>query len=81
VDRPAIDPEYGFIGWTVEEILRDIMGLEDSRPPEFVMMLADFERAVSHKDDGEIIGAARKRLERALHPSSILRQIIDIEAI
>lgn len=76
----GIDSEYGLIGWTVEEILRDVMGMEDPRPPAFAKMMEDYENAVTQKDQASE-GEARARVLRALHPSSIVRQILQVEAI
>lgn len=76
----GIDPEYGLIGWTVEEILRDVMGMDDSRPIEFAHIMERYENAVTKQDD-QAAADAKAELFRALHPSSIIRQIIEIESI
>lgn len=76
----GVDPEFGLIGWTVEEILRDVMGMEDPRPPAFVKIMERYENAVTRQDHVEI-QAAKSEVLRALHPSSIVRQIVEIEAI
>ncbi len=75
-----VDPEFGLIGWTVEEILRDVMGMEDARPPAFADMMSKYENAVS-RQDSEATEYFKGLLLRALHPSSIIRQIIEIETI
>ena len=76
----GVDPEFGLIGWTIEEILRDVMGMEDPRPPAFAEMMEAFESAVT-KQDEHGIAQARGRLLRALHPSSVVRQIIEIDSL
>lgn len=76
----GLDPEFGLIGWTVEEILRDVMGMEDSRPPAFARMMEAYENAVTMRDH-EAIEKTKSQVLRALHPSSIVRQIIEIETL
>lgn len=76
----GVDPEFGLIGWTVEEILRDVMGMEDPRPLAFVKIMERYENAVTRKDYIEM-EVAKSEVLRALHPSSVVRQIIEIEAI
>ncbi len=76
----GVDAEFGLIGWTVEEILRDVMGMDDPRPPAFAQMMEAYETAVT-KQDEVAIKAAKTRLLRALHPSSVVRQIIEIDTL
>lgn len=76
----GVDPEFGLIGWTVEEILRDVMGMEDPRPPAFTELMELYENAVTRRDE-EAIKATKAKVLRALHPSSIVRQIIEIETL
>ncbi|MGH6978743.1 MAG: hypothetical protein ACRED4_05595, partial [Brevundimonas sp.] len=76
----GVDAEFGLIGWTVEEILRDVMGMDDPRPPAFAQMMEAYETAVT-KQDEVAIEAAKTRLLRALHPSSVVRQIIEIDTL
>jgi len=76
----GVDAEFGLIGWTVEEILRDVMGMEDARPPEFAAMMNEYENAVTRRDESAI-KLAKEKVFRALHPSSVVRQIIEIETL
>ncbi len=76
----GVDRDFGLIGWTVEEILRDIMGMEDPRPPRFAEMMQRYETAVTRRDIPEI-EASKADVLRALHPSSVMRQIIEIESL
>lgn len=76
----GVDSEFGLIGWTVEEILRDVMGMEDPRPPAFAKMMELYENAVSRRDQ-KAIEKAKANIFRALHPSSVVRQIIEIETL
>jgi energy-coupling factor transporter ATP-binding protein EcfA2 len=42
--------ESGFQGWTVEEILRDVMGLTETRPAAFTNLYEAFDLAVQDDD-------------------------------
>jgi hypothetical protein len=76
----GVDPEFGLIGWTVEEILRDVMGMEDPRPPAFAKMMETYENAVTRRNK-QAVEEAKAKVLRALHPSSLVRQIIEIDTI
>lgn len=76
----GIDDELGLIGWTVEEILRDVMGMDDPRPPKFAKIMEAYENAVTRNDE-TLIEETKKNVLRALHPSSIVRQIIEVETL
>jgi hypothetical protein len=76
----GVDPELGLIGWTVEEILRDVMGMDDPRPPAFAEMMKAYENAVT-RGDPDAVETAKALVFRALHPSSVVRQIIEIESL
>jgi hypothetical protein len=76
----GVDPEFGLIGWTVEEILRDVMGMEDPRPPTFAKMMETYENAVTRQNK-KAVEAAKAKVLRALHPSSLVRQIIEIDTL
>lgn len=56
------------------------MGMEDPRPLAFVKIMERYEDAVTRKDYIEM-EVAKSEVLRALHPSSVVRQIIKIEAI
>jgi predicted ATP-dependent endonuclease of OLD family len=67
----------GFQGWTVEEILRDVMGLTEVRPPAFTNLYEAFDNAVQLEDRAEAERLYRE-LEEMLHPESELRTILKL---
>ncbi len=75
-----VDPEYGFVGWTIEEILQDVMGLDDVRPERFRDALRAYDGAVD-KGDTRSVARTRDVLLKMLHPANPLRQILKIESI
>jgi hypothetical protein len=67
----------GFQGWTIEEILRDAMGMLDVRPPKFTELYEAFDGAVQEENLSE---AKRyfSELSAILHPTSDLRTILKL---
>lgn len=70
--------EYGFQGWTIEEILRDVMGMEVLRPNRYIRTLEEFRDSVEKNN--------RKKAEQAysilcsiLHPGNVTRKILEIQ--
>lgn len=76
--REVASSEYGFQGWSVEEILGDVMGMEDTFSQLYVSELVEFETALS-EDDKEAAVSAFKNLDKMLHPQNHLRKILKIQ--
>ncbi|EBK8005844.1 recombinase RecF, partial [Salmonella enterica] len=64
--------------WTLDEVLKDVMGMEDTRSQKLQSMLAAFDQAI---DEENKIEAERiyKELDRALHPANVLRKMLSID--
>ena len=60
---------YGFKGWTVEEILTDVMGMRDTRTEWFRSKQKEFDNAL---DANDVLNANKifNELRLKLHPSS-----------
>ncbi len=67
----------GFQGWTVEEILRDVMGLTETRPTAFTNLYEAFDNAVQN-DNLEMASRLYSELEQMLHPTSDLKTILKL---
>lgn len=69
---------FGYQGWTVEEILIDVMGLQETRSEKYLKIIRDFETAL---DEEDVIGAnkAYEVLNLMLHPRNPLRKILAIQ--
>ncbi|MGB0931964.1 MAG: AAA family ATPase, partial [Chitinophagales bacterium] len=65
-------------GWSIEEILTDLMGLENVRSDEYVQLLKDFEEALED-DQTENASEIYKKLDALLHPQSNMRQVLKIQ--
>lgn len=71
--------QANFNGWTVEEILRDTMGLEsDVYSDRYNQLLKEFESGLNNKDKGKV-EEAYTALERILHEGNPLRRLLEIQ--
>lgn len=69
---------YGYQGWTVEEVLTEVMGMSDTRTETFHAAIRDFEVAIQDEDAhrGRLAYAI---LDELLHPSNHLRKLLKLE--
>ena len=72
--------EYGFQGWSIEEILTDVMGMKAVRSELFTTTIKEFDKAI---DNGNAIKAKEnyKKLDKMLHPKNYLRKLLEISMI
>lgn len=73
--RDLPETQYGFQGWTVEEVLKDVMGMNDTRTPVYHETLMNFEKAVDDENYDSANEAYRK-LDSLLHPENHLRKLL-----
>jgi energy-coupling factor transporter ATP-binding protein EcfA2 len=73
------DTPFGFAGWSVEEILTDVMGLKDTYTPIFRQTMDAFDLAIEREDSVEAERSLND-LYQMLHPTSYLRKVVSIEA-
>jgi predicted ATP-binding protein involved in virulence len=65
-------------GWTLEEILNDLMGLEKTVSDKYLDLTGQFEKAIYNED----AGAAKKiynKLDKILHPQNHMRKLMRIQ--
>lgn len=70
--------DYGLKGWTLEEILSDVMGVEYTNSNLYKETMKDFEFALDCEDT-EKIKQSYHKLDQMLHPQNPLRQILSIQ--
>ncbi|MDR9852851.1 AAA family ATPase [Paenibacillus sp. VCA1] len=70
--------EYGFKGWTIEEILEDVMGLKETQSNYFLKVKKEFEEAVE-SDDLAKATSSYDILSRMLHPRSPMKKIYELQ--
>lgn len=70
--------EYGYQGWTLEEILLDVMGMETTNSELYTKTINAFDKALNDEDDR----AATENynvLKKMLHPDSYMRKVLEIQ--
>lgn len=70
--------EYGLQGWTLEEILRDVMEMPETTSEIYQETLRKYDQALNNDDE---LGAkeAYAILQKMLHPNSNLRKLLEIQ--
>ncbi|QQZ58983.1 AAA family ATPase [Paenibacillus sonchi] len=70
--------EFGFKGWTIEEILEDVMGLNETRSNDYLNLKEQFESAL---DDNDVNTAKSlySTLNKMLHPRSPMRKVYELQ--
>ena len=76
IEQPQIKT---FRGWTVDEILQDLMDLENrTMSDEYLRLVAAFEEALDD-DNGEQAQAVFQQLKSILHPQSARLKMFKIQ--
>jgi len=78
IQRPLPSSEYGYQGWTIEEILEDVMGMQDLRTQNFNKAKSLFDTALENEDKIEA-EKAYQELDKMLHPQHPLRPVFEIQ--
>ncbi len=73
-----INQECGCQGWSVEEILRDVMGMTETRTSSYVNAVSSFNKALDN-EDFETAKAQFSILDAMLHPENSLKKILKIQ--
>ncbi|MGI8281709.1 AAA family ATPase [Bacillus mycoides] len=76
--RDLPNSKYGYQGWTVEEILVDVMGLESTHSFVYKENLKAFEEAIENENIEEAQLRYRE-LESMLHPNNPLPKILRLQ--
>lgn len=80
VVNPIVNKEYGCQGWTIEEILNDVMGMQDTKSNKYMEELDKFNQALD-ADDAAKAHEAYDVLCKMLHPDSYLRKVLEIQMV
>lgn len=78
VRRDISTSKYGFKGWTVEEILYDVMGMKTLRTELYHQMYDDFGKAID-EEDVDKAKAIYEELDQLLHPTSSQRKLLKFQ--
>ena len=78
VQRDLPDTKYGFKGWSVEEVLTDVMGMTDTRTELFNNLLSSFGKYVD-SEDFKNANEIFNQLDILLHPQNQLRKLLKFQ--
>ncbi|MCV0352878.1 MAG: AAA family ATPase [Nitratireductor sp.] len=80
IERKGISTgPYGFKGWTVEEVLEEVMGVENTKTSVFQNAFREFDEALDEGNPRKV-NSARAALKEMLHPQNPLRKLIEIQS-
>jgi predicted ATP-binding protein involved in virulence len=78
IQRKLPSSSYGFKGWSIEEVLIDVMGMSDTRTDFYNTTLKEFNDLLDNKKYDE----AKKlflKIDDFLHPNNHLRKLLEIQ--
>ncbi|MBN8203484.1 AAA family ATPase [Bacillus sp. NTK034] len=70
--------EYGYQGWTIEEILQDVMGLKNTHSELYYHILKEFDEALDNLDIKKATESYNE-IDKLLHPANHLRKVFKIQ--
>lgn len=70
--------EYGLQGWTLEEIMKDVMGMESTTSDLYTKIMNEFHQAIN-EDKIKIAKEKYEILDKMWHPDNVLRQLLKIQ--
>ena len=70
--------KYGFKGWTVEEILYDVMGMQTMRSDMYHHLINDFGKAIDTENEDEA-KSIYAELNELLHPKNPQRKLFSFQ--
>lgn len=78
IQRQLPCTDFGFQGWTIEEVLIDVMGMSNLRTEIFKDLLSKFDKAIDDENvqDSEEI---YNQLDKLLHPENTLRKLLKFQ--
>lgn len=76
--RELPNTEFGFQGWTIEEVLIDVMGMTNLRTEIFKELTTKFDRAIED-ENSEIAERIYLEIDKLLHPENTLRKLLKFQ--
>lgn len=78
LQRDLPTSEYGYQGWTIEEILDEVMGMPDLRTQKYNSIKKQFDEALDNFDH-QAAKNAYDELDKMLHPQYPLRPVFKMQ--
>ncbi len=76
--RPLPGTPLGFKGWTLDEVLTDVMGMHDTRTEVLRDLLEAFSKAIA-EDNYTKAEEVFAELDRSLHPENHIRKLLRLQ--
>ena len=70
--------KYGLQGWTLEEIMRDVMGMSSTTSDVYAEIIERFDRAMDEENQEDIL-SNYEILKKMLHPNNPMLQLLEIQ--
>lgn len=78
IKKKCLDNNISYSGWSLEDILTHVMGLKDTRTPEYRRKIKQFDSCID-KQDIEGAEAAYYALAKILNPEDNLKKLLRIQ--
>jgi len=78
--RELPSTKYGFQGWTIEEVLFDVMGMKDLRTDIFTKLLEKFGKSID-QENSQNAEEIYQQIDDMLHPNNELRKLLKFQLI
>lgn len=78
--RDIPNTKYGFKGWTIEEVLSDVMGMKSLRTDLFTSLIEGFEKAIDD-ENVKVAESIYQQIDDMLHPQNELRKLLKFQLI
>jgi predicted ATP-binding protein involved in virulence len=78
VQRELPNTEFGFQGWTIEEVLTDVMGMNNLRTEIFKILITQFDKSIE-EENTQRAEEIFNQLDNLLHPENTLRKLLKFQ--
>jgi len=78
--RELPSTKYGFQGWSIEEVLSDVMGMKDLRTDIFTKLIEEFGKNID-QEDSKKAEEIYQQIDDMLHPQNELRKLLKFQLI
>jgi predicted ATP-binding protein involved in virulence len=78
VQRELPNSEFGFQGWTIEEVLTDVMGMNNLRTEIFKKLISQFDKSID-EENTQSAEEIFNQLDNLLHPENTLRKLLKFQ--
>lgn len=78
IQRELPNTDFGFQGWTIEEVLTDVMGMTNLRTEIFKELILEFDKEIEN-ENAQKAEEIFNQLDKLLHPENTLRKLLKFQ--